>query len=300
MSGKSDIQWTDATWNPVTGCTKVSPGCAHCYAERITERLHGPGSFEEIVLHPDRLEYPLHWRKPRRVFVNSMSDLFHNDVPYDFIIKVFGVMQKCPQHTFQVLTKRATGMYDVVRAIGRLDQFSSAWPLPNVWLGVSVENQHFANERIPLLLRTPAAVRFISAEPLLGPVCLTDVKETMLPKMEGDNHIHIDATERVVPSHIDWVICGGESGTDARAMQLSWARSLRDQCKSAGVAFFMKQLGSRPESHQKEPFPFAELFKDSRGQESAGVWALRDRGHHGNIDEFPEDLRIREYPRETR
>lgn len=297
MSGKSDIQWTDATWNPVTGCTKVSPGCAHCYAERITERLHGPGSFEEIVLHPDRLEYPLHWRRPRRVFVNSMSDLFHENVPSEFIAECFAVMGDAKQHTFQILTKRPARMKAVIEDIMC---FSNCPPPANIWFGVSVENQHFADERIPLLLKTPAAVRFISAEPLLGPVYLSDIKERILPNMRGDNHIHIDALRCFVPAHIDWVICGGESGPNARPMQLEWARLLRDQCKAAGVAFFFKQLGSRPESHQKESLPFEELFKDRCGQESAGVWALRDKGHHGNIDEFPEDLRIREYPGETR
>lgn len=332
MSGKSKIQWTQATWNPVRGCTKISPGCANCYAEAFAERFRGVKGHPyeqgfDLRLVPEKLDAPLHWKTPRRVFVNSMSDLFHEDVPDEFIDRVFAVMALTPQHTYQLLTKRP---YRMLSYLGRslheqlvrsalvegmaqniyternpLAPDCSLWlavhlPLRNVWLGVSVENQHFADERIPVLLKTPAAVRFISAEPLLGPVCLSDIKEQMLPNMEGDNHIHIDALRCFVPAHIDWVICGGESGHDARPIQLEWARSLRDQCKAAGVAFFMKQLGSRPESHQKESLPFEELFKDTCGQESAGIWALADRGHHGNMDEFPEDLRIREYPGEAR
>jgi len=295
MSGRSNIQWTEATWNPVRGCTKTSPGCANCYAETFAERFRGVKghAYEQgfdLRLVPEKLEDPLHWKQPKRVFVNSMSDLFHDDVPFDFIIEVFRIMAQCPKHTFQVLTKRATGMFDVVRAIGRLPEFSSRWPLPNVWLGVSVENQHFADERIPWLLQTPAAVRFISAEPLLGPVDLTNIR----PSKDRDIPIH--SLKCIVPRHLDWVICGGESGHEARPLDLAWARSLRDQCKSAGVAFFMKQLGSRSESRRKEDPPFEELFADKRGEESAGIWALADRGHHGDMDEFPPDLRIREYP----
>jgi protein gp37 len=217
VSAKTTIEWTDRTWNPVTGCTKISPGCAHCYAERITERFHGAGSFEKVVLHPDRLEEPLSWRAPQRVFVNSMSDLFHDDVPGDFIDHVWTVMREAPQHTFQILTKRAERMLKLMRHYP---------PLSNVWLGVSVENQHFADERIELLMQTPAAVKFISAEPLLGHIFL-------------QNHflLGIDG--------LDWVICGGESGPGARPMDSDWVRSLRDQCTAAGVPFFFKQWGGR-------------------------------------------------------
>ncbi|HEV2521058.1 MAG TPA: phage Gp37/Gp68 family protein [Candidatus Acidoferrales bacterium] len=293
MSGRTGIEWTDATWNTVTGCTKVSPGCAHCYAERITERFHGPGSFEKVILHPEKLDEPLHWRKPRRVFVNSMSDLFHEDVPDEFIDRVFAAMALASQHTYQVLTKRPDRMLsyfgrslderlvrdalvegtaqNIYAERNPLETDCSLWlavhlPLRNIWLGVSVENQRFADERIPLLLRTPAAVKFISAEPLLGPVCLTDVKEQIVPEMKGDNHIHINSLRCIVPSHIDWVIVGGESGPSARPMQLEWARSLRDQCKATRTAFFMKQLG--------------------------GVHDKR-----GNLEDFPVDLRIREFPK---
>jgi protein gp37 len=171
------IEWTDATWNPVRGCTKVSPGCKNCYAETFAERWRGvPGhAYEQgfdLRLVPEKLDEPLRWKKPRRIFVNSMSDLFQEGVPDDLHRDVFAVMALAPQHTFQVLTKRADRMRDYCRSAIRVrpagDRASVAWPLPNVWLGVSVENQHFADERIPLLLQTPAAVRFISAEPLLG------------------------------------------------------------------------------------------------------------------------------------
>ena len=211
MSGQSKIEWTDATWNPVTGCTKVSPGCKHCYAERITKRWGG--DFSKVTLHPDRLDAPLHWRKPRMVFVNSMSDLFHEDVPDYFIDDVFDVCAVAANHTFQILTKRPERMM-------RYCQDDDRSILHNVWLGVSVEDQQRADERIPHLLQTPAAVRFLSVEPMLGPVALS-----------------------AWLGSIDWVICGGESGPGARPMDQGWARILRDQCVHAGVPFFFKQWG---------------------------------------------------------
>ena len=242
MSDNSHIEWTDATWNPVTGCTKVSPGCDHCYAERVTERFHGKGSFAKVTLHPGRLDQPLRWRRPRRVFVNSMSDLFHQDVPDELIVKAFAVMTLAPQHTFQVLTKRHGRMRSllsgdfsgqITRTLLDDPQFARlgrwpvpsggvSWPLPNVWLGVSVENQQWADIRIPELLHTPAAVRFLSCEPLLGPVNIPS--QSFLRRL-------------------DWVIVGGESGPNARPMHPQWARDLRDQCQAAGVPFFFKQWG---------------------------------------------------------
>lgn len=249
MGDNSKIEWTDATWNPVTGCTKVSPGCDHCYAERVTERFKGPGSFATVALHPDRLGLPLSWRKPRKVFVNSMSDLFHDDVPDEYITKVFAVMAACPEHTFQVLTKRHGRMRsllsrgtwgtagfadDVEEAMAEFTHASlDRWPLPNVWLGVSVENQHWANIRIPALLDTPASIRFLSCEPLLGPVELT-------AKCNAWGRTWLD---RIGAPGIDWVIVGGESGPGARLMQRDWVRSLRDECNAAGVAFHFKQWG---------------------------------------------------------
>jgi len=228
------IEWTDETWNPTTGCTKVSEGCDHCYAERITNRFGGPGAFDTVVLHPDRLDKPLHWRKPRMVFVDSMSDLFHDDVPDYFIVNVFLAMAMSPEHTFQVLTKRPGRMASLLARWegGKFDQLVG---LPNVWLGTSVENQKWADVRIPKLLETPAAVRFVSAEPLLGPV---DVR-AWFPWQTR-------AYEGTIP--LDWVIVGGESGPDARPMHPDWARSLRDQCQAAGVPYFFKQWGEWAEA----------------------------------------------------
>lgn len=252
MSDKTRIEWTDATWNPVTGCTKVSEGCDHCYAETIAHRFAGTPAYPNgfaVTLRPERLDQPLRWQRPRRIFVNSMSDLFHADVPDEFIARVFAVMALAPQHTFQVLTKRPgrmrsllssaefrrgvrlavfeSGLVDEVIAFG-----SEMFPLPNVWLGTSVESQKWADVRIPQLLGTPAAVRFLSCEPLLGPVDLVP----SLRAWAGGDAVQIN-------HHLHWVIVGGESGPHARPMHPDWARSLRDQCVSAGVAYHFKQWG---------------------------------------------------------
>jgi protein gp37 len=216
MADKTGIEWTEATWNPVTGCSKVSPGCAHCYAERLSLRFgwsSGPwtpaNATENVILHPKRLEVPLRWRRPRVVFVNSMSDLFHESVPLSFIQEVFAVMEQADRHVFQVLTKRHE----------RLADLGSLLPWPrNVWMGVSIENARWAT-RADYLREVPAAVRFISAEPLLGP-------------LDG-----LNLTE------IDWLIAGGESGPRHRPVQADWIRSLRDRCEEEGVAFFFKQWG---------------------------------------------------------
>ncbi|OGT55081.1 MAG: hypothetical protein A3E01_10110 [Gammaproteobacteria bacterium RIFCSPHIGHO2_12_FULL_63_22] len=234
MGDKSKIEWTDATWNPVTGCTHVSEGCRNCYAERVLPRTGQ--SFDKVVCHPDRLNAPLHWRKPRRIFVNSLSDLFHEDVPDEFIAKVFLTMLSAKRHTFQILTKRPQRMLEL------LEKPSSAFPLammvgdtlPNVWLGISCEDQQTADERIPLLLQTPAAVRFISAEPLLGKIDLSVI---------GGKSAVAYRMVRLEPRRLDWVIVGGESGPHARPMHPNWARRLRDQCQAAGVPFFFKQWG---------------------------------------------------------
>ena len=252
------IEWTDETWNPVTGCTKVSEGCDHCYAELLHERFNGPGSFATITLHPERLEKPLRWRKPRRVFVNSMSDLFHADVPDQFIADVFKHMWWAKDHTFQVLTKRPGRMRSLVpriepilreieRDLALVDcPTPLVWPLPNVWLGVSVETQAWADVRIPTLLGTPAAVRFLSCEPLLGPVDLARIAYTR----GGGTYLDVVNGRHGEPGawsvgaqRIDWVIAGGESGKKARPMHPAWARSLRDQCEQAGVPFHFKQWG---------------------------------------------------------
>jgi protein gp37 len=221
----SKIEWTDKTWNPVTGCTKVSQGCKHCYAERMYERFHGPGSFKNVICHQDRLTIPMHWKKPSMIFVNSMSDLFHEDVPFEFIDAVFSVMSDIDWHIYQVLTKRAERMVEFYK--WKHDEFGIPWkPKDNVWLGVSVENQKAMEDRVPLLLQVEATVRFLSCEPLLGPV--------ELPVDYSDGSVCID-----------WVICGGESGPGARAIHPDWVRSLRDQCarSTVPVPFFFKQWG---------------------------------------------------------
>lgn len=266
MSDKTGIEWADATWNPVWGCTPVSPGCDHCYAETLVNgrlaHLHS-GGFAKVTLRPEQLDKPLRWKRPRRIFVNSMSDLFHDDIPNDYIARVFAVMLLAEQHTFQVLTKRHGRMRSLLRNIGfkamvwaaieDLDVqvtgyahnvIDAPWPLPNVWLGVSVENQQWADIRIPAVLETPAAVRFISAEPLLGPVCLDAFHSS-------DGHAPgTDLPCELWPPGIDWVIVGGESGKDARPMHPEWARSLREQCQAAGVPFLFKQWGEWAPSYQ--------------------------------------------------
>jgi protein gp37 len=248
MGDRSKIEWTDSTWNPVTGCTKVSAGCTHCYAERLVGRfdaLHGFVPFTTVECHPDRLEQPLHWRKPRRIFVVSMGDLFHEAVPVDFIDRIFDVMQQCPQHTFQILTKRPKRMIEMLFGeIRRNSLLETHGYQPNIWLGVSVENQAAADERIPLLLQTPAAVRFVSYEPALGPVDLAGwIGATGGWCMEHDFDGGFCLETQCERNKIDWVICGGESGPKARPMHPDWARSVRDQCVSAGVPYFFKQWG---------------------------------------------------------
>ena len=284
MSAASTIEWTDATWNPVRGCALVSPGCTNCYAMRQAHRAGGPGRAYEGLTQISKagpvwtgkvrtvrelLAQPLHWRKPRRIFVNSMSDLFHEDVPEEFIDKVFAVMALCPQHTFQVLTKRPQRMLKYAasyvdrqerdgaginvgpeilkRLKGRKYMPELRWPLPNVWLGVSVEDQARADERIPLLLQTPAAVRWISAEPLLGPVSLLEyLYRNLQPTPETRTHNgkrQMKMTHEGLRGDLHWVVAGGESGPGARPMHPDWVRSLRDQCAAARVPFFFKQWG---------------------------------------------------------
>lgn len=246
MSGASTIEWTDATWNPVRGCVKVSPGCKHCYAETFAERWRGivghpyEQGFDPRLV-PESLDAPLHWKNPRKVFVNSMSDLFGNFVPDEYIAAVFGIMAACPQHTFQVLTKRAERLpkwFEWMAVRGPHERMHRAlvarkmspghagfgvldpvWPLPNVHLGVSVEDRKYGLPRIERLRQTPAAVRFLSIEPLLEDLGTVDL------------------------TGIHWVIVGGESGPGAREMKPEWVRSVRDQCVAAGVPFFFKQWG---------------------------------------------------------
>jgi len=234
--GKSKIEWTDRVWNPVTGCTKVSPGCDNCYAERMAKRMAGRCGYPEdepfkITFHRNRLEEPLKWRKPQRVFVCSMGDLFHPDVSSILIALIFDAIKECPQHTFMVLTKRPEMVLEHMKNV-MLDHF---WGMKNLWLGVTAENQEQADKRIPVLLQIPAAVRFISVEPMLGPVDLS--KWLYIP----DPH---SAPADLIPSRVlHWIICSGESGPGARPCHPDWVRSLRDQCQAAGVPFFFKQWG---------------------------------------------------------
>lgn len=296
MAETSHIEWTDATWNPITGCSVVSPGCTNCYAMRLagTRLKHHPSRAGltrdtkagavwngEVRLNAEWLDQPLGWKRPHMIFVCAHGDLFHESVPDEWIAKVFATMALAPRHTFQVLTKRsermqaylsdaqnARNIYEIVcdrvteeqlpvvllasgvSDPGIMPSFPrislGEWPLSNVWLGVSVEDQARANERIPDLLWTPAAVRFLSAEPLLGPVNLRSIDisgdEEVLPLGAG----WLDRLEEgeIEAARIDWVIVGGESGKEARPMHPDWARSLRDQCKASGTAFFFKQWGT--------------------------------------------------------
>lgn len=258
MSDKTHIEWTDATWNPLVGCTKVSAGCDNCYAEGVVTRWHAAGSpafpkpFDTVVMRGERmLTQPLRWRRPRRIFVNSLSDLFHDQVDDAFIAEVFAVMAMAPQHTFQLLTKRHGRMRSLLSSsrfatlvqnrVYKRNVYASppSLPLPNVWLGVSVEDQQWANIRIPALLDTPAAVRWISAEPLLGRVSFRWAKWQPLSEIPGGVTDHLDGLRG-----LDWVVVGGESGPKARPMEVEWARSLRDECAEAGVPFLFKQWGS--------------------------------------------------------
>lgn len=328
MAENSKIEWTDATWNVVTGCTKISAGCAHCYIEstppfRIAGRKFVRGHIP-LEFHPDRLGLPLTWKRPRRVFVNSLSDMFHHDVPDELIRKMFAVMSLCGQHTFQILTKRPERMaawfadsentldacqaeltvadFDAdrtptgksrvrdLRAIngtyGKKVGDGNHWPLPNVWLGTSVENQAAADERIPHLLRTPAAVRFLSCEPLLGPVSL-------LPYRDADGNVRISQG-----IDCDWVIIGGESGHGARPMQIEWVRSIVEQCRDVGVAVFVKQLGASVEASEAidpiDQFPGNVTFRQGRDIHTALIKLIDRKG--GDPEEWPADLRVREFP----
>lgn len=253
MSDHSAIEWTDATWNPVTGCTKVSPGCKNCYAERFAERFRGvPGHpFEQgfdLRLWPDRLQQPLKWKAPRRIFVNSMSDLFHPKVPAPFIRSCFQVMKRARRHQFQVLTKRPERALELAAQL--------PW-LRNVWMGTSIESQDYAN-RVTLLRKIPAQVRFLSCEPLLGPLQLD---------LEG----------------IHWVISGGESGPGARPCDPEWIRSIRDQCESSDVAFFHKQWGTDRNNPET-----ADPTSKKLGGTTKGGCMLDGKVHHA----FPLSLPI--------
>lgn len=269
------IEWADAVWNPVTGCTKVSEGCRHCYAETIANRFWGERKFTDVQCHEDRLDAPLHLVKPRRVFVNSMSDLFHSDVPYEFVDEVFRAMSKAQSHTFMILTKRADRMYEYINSCFRrtsggwykradgIKVVSDVWPLPNVWLLVSAENQEAADKRIPYLLNTPAAKRGVSVEPMLENIRLDHLNykekwnwDSLTGFQWQDGFVDYQAGT----AKLDWVICGGETGTNARPLHPDWVRSLRDQCQTAGVPFFFKQWGEWAPAVFRMDYPTCKPF----------------------------------------
>ena len=314
MSTDTKIEWADKTWSPILGCDRVGPGCDHCYAIRTVHRLSSNphpkiGPLYKGLTHrtedgldwtgkirtiPERLGDPLKWRKPLRVFVNSQSDLFHADVPDEFIARVFAVMARCPQHTFQILTKRHARMRSLLSSHAWWTQFSIEFLdrepgtpvsyvsdprgpyLSNVHLGVSVEDQRWADIRIPALLQTPAAVRWVSAEPLLGPIDLMgDVEQPGPAIVRTGCSYPTDYGTGIEYDHddqpgIDWVVVGGESGPGARPMALEWAQGIVDQCKGADVPVLVKQLGS-----------------------------VTGGKSHQDITTFPPGLRVREYPTVT-
>jgi protein gp37 len=324
MGAESKIEWTDATWPVVKGCDYVSPGCANCYAadlihrhaqhpnEKIslplaglTEVRNGRARWTgKVYLNEPHLNDPLKWKKGRMIFVPSHGDLFHEDVPDEFICRVFKVMGQAKQHTFQVLTKRAERMQQFMReqtnahAIRSLEdaQFCVQWPLPNVWLGVSVENQTTADERIPQLLNTPAAVRFLSCEPLLDAVDLTRIwlkdrsgywnaltgKLTFRITLDAGGEAWAE-TEDAITGRIGWVIVGGESGSGARSFNVDRARTILEQCRGATVPAFVKQLGAKPVCDDP-------VYPDLR------VLNQMADPKGGEPEEWPADLQVREFP----
>lgn len=333
----SKIEWTGQTWNPIVGCSVVSPGCTNCYAMKQAARINrmnpelevyssgltqdtkaGPVWTGKVAWSETAFLEPLRRRRPTTYFVNSMSDLFHENVPEEWIDRVFAVMALCRQHTFQILTKRAKRMREYCsdpRTIRRVYEevcdvtmtldckvlliapgttpsfapetvarnelvYLDRWPLPNVWLGVSAEDQKRADERVPELLATPAAVRFVSAEPLLGEIDFTKIRFVA----NGDKWVcnSLDFSDALVGGKpgfgpLDWIIVGGESGPNARPMNIAWALAIRDQCRDAGVRCFVKQLGARPFGHDDAPMG----LRHKKG---------------ADMSEWPADLRIREIP----
>lgn len=292
MGDRSLIEWTDATWNPVTGCTKVSKGCKHCYAERLWNRLSTNPSaksyfgrdFTDVSCHAERLDQPMRWSRPRKVFVNSMSDLFHPDVPMEFIEQVFISMARCPQHTFQLLTKRPERMLEYMDRVARSGHLGlgkrgwpwgeTAWPLPNVWMGASAEDQPSFDGRWAVLKLVPAAVRWVSLEPLLGAI--------NLPQSVAGG------------SQLQWVVVGGESGPKARQMDPMWARALRDQCQAFGIDFFFKQWGAKRAKDESADIDDGGL--SDRGQRVAGrlldgrTWNAMPRPEHRPCDAHLQEV----------
>lgn len=310
MGVVTGISWTDSTWNPISGCSMVSKGCMNCYAEKIAARFSWapdyskhPGPYFGLVkdgkwngqvdFSEHSLLVPLKWKKPRRIFVNSMSDLFHENVPDEWIDKIFAVMALAPRHTFQILTKRPKRMLEyfsayhasvveLTRARLAIDRCSAemnggsfhgnGWPLPNVWLGVSVEDQETADERIPLLLQVPAAIRFVSYEPALAPV---NFRLGIYQLVSG-------GSQGISLVGLDWIIVGGESGPNARPFDFVWARQVISQCRASETKCFIKQLGSKARGPLGQaPYSEAMNLKDRAGADPS---------------EWPKDLRVQEFP----
>ena len=327
----SGIEWTDRSdWNPTRGCTRVSEGCRNCYAERIAARFSdqgqpfhgvaertaaGPRWTGKVELIEERLSRPLRWRKPARIFVNSTHDLFHESVPDEWIDRVFAVMALAPQHTFQLLTKRPLRMLDYlkghagggrhiwkaaqeIKMPGGRHKPDTTWPVPNVWIGVSCEDQPSADKRIPLLLQVPAAVRFVSAEPLLGPINLA---QAAYGKGHPRPPPEIQARQTNHPvAGIDWVIAGGESGPRARPCELAWIRSIVKECREADVPCFVKQLGARPIIYHHEALQVeaggGRVEWDDSGEFLSARPILRSRAG-SDPAEWPVDLaNIRQFP----
>ena len=374
MSDNSTIEWTNTTWNPTAGCTRASAGCDNCYAVKMTKRLEamgqakyaglvGNGHFNGVVrTWEEALTQPLSWKKPRKVFVNSMSDLFHKDVPFEFIDRVFAVMALTPQHTYQVLTKRPdimsaymndeagskiteaikklrlpTWMASIGNGLGKPSasgntsitggKATRVWPLPNVWLGTSCENQKAADKRIPHLLRCPAAVRFISAEPLLGPLdinaWMVSLDGFVVPDWPSTNTgpIHVDDGG----VGIDWIIVGGEPGPNDRPCNIEWIRGIVKQCEAAEVACFVKQLGRHVIDRNDRGFDADEWFVENNDgtfspyqvdawpstvcvehningfleeYQGAPVRVHLTNKKGGDPSQWPADLRVRQFPTE--
>lgn len=318
MSHSTSIEWTDATWNCLRGCSRVSEGCRNCYAEKIAGRFSDQGQpyyglairngttgahwTGAIRFMESQLTLPLRWRSPKRIFVNSMSDLFHEKVQDEWIEKILNVILKCPQHTFQVLTKRAARMYEWFDREWRI-WGKPAKPIKNLWLGVSCEDQPTADERIPLLLQTPGAVRWVSYEPALAPVDFTAFN--LKRAAYGDSAIFSDRHAHRPGLH--WIVIGGESGPGARPFNIEWARDVIAQCKAAGVPCFVKQMGgyvlSRNDTGFEGDTPHSWPMDTHTEEETAEVYQsapvrvrLKDR-KGGDWNEWPEDLRVREYPK---
>ncbi|WP_428398224.1 DUF5131 family protein [Marinobacter salarius] len=302
MSQKTGIEWTEATWNPIRGCSRVSDGCRNCYAETVAKRFSGPGQpYEGLIAKggqwsgkvsviDHKMDEPLRWAKPRMIFVNSMSDLFHESVDFETIYRIMLVMQKAQHHTFQVLTKRPKRMLQFFDWWGGECKRSMAEVMPNLWLGVSVEDQKTADERIPLLLETPATIRWVSAEPLLGPVVLQGLAAGESMEYDECRQYLCEEGPKENPyrdnaGRLNWIVVGGESGSGARPMHPDWARSLRDQCVKAGVPYLFKQWGEwLPDNQNSEMSgPFDPNGAIRVGKKSAG------RNLDGRKwDQFPE------------